>query len=74
MICADEEIIKAARVEVTAELPRATPTNSRRLQTTTSEAGVAHQASDQDPVERPSSPIPKPCLWGRGTTVKLLTV
>ena len=57
-ICADEDIIEVARAEVTTGLSGATPSNSRRLQTTTSEAGAAHQASDQDLVERSPSLLP----------------
>lgn len=46
-ICADEAITKAMPVAARTGFTSATARNSRRLQTTTSEAGVAHEVSIQ---------------------------
>lgn len=60
VICNDQEVTTAARVlpmEDSLEFPSA---NVRRLQTTTSEAGVAHKARDfQDGMDSSEHPLLK---------------
>ena len=47
-ICNDEEVTRARRVEAFLASKGPNLRTPRRLQSTTSEAGIAHQASDTD--------------------------